>query len=160
MVPQGLDLHNVTSNCSQAIQACHLHHQQITSSWLVCCAPIMTLLTHCGLVTPHGDTDIGQHLPQVLACCLTAPSHYLNQYWLVIKGVLWYLTAILQVLMNLICNMCMKMSSTKLKSISFGSPSVKETIEHYLPINELRYHNFFCCYEEVMQWNIMYWYEP
>ena len=25
-----------------------------------------------------------------MACCLTAPSHYLNFYWLIIKGVLWH----------------------------------------------------------------------
>ena len=29
-------------------------------------------------------------LVQVMACCLTAPSHYLNQCWLIIKGVLWH----------------------------------------------------------------------
>ena len=25
-----------------------------------------------------------------MACCLTAPSHYLNQCWLIIRGVLWH----------------------------------------------------------------------
>ena len=29
-------------------------------------------------------------LVQVMACCLTAPSHYLNQYWLIISKVLWH----------------------------------------------------------------------
>ena len=29
-------------------------------------------------------------LAQVMACCLTAPSHYLNQCWLMISEVLWY----------------------------------------------------------------------
>ena len=29
-------------------------------------------------------------LVQVMACCLTAPSHNLNQCWLIIKGVLWH----------------------------------------------------------------------
>ena len=29
-------------------------------------------------------------LAQVMACCLTAPSHYLNQCWLTIRGVLWH----------------------------------------------------------------------
>ena len=29
-------------------------------------------------------------LAQVMACCLTAPSHYLNQFWLIIRGVLWH----------------------------------------------------------------------
>ena len=31
-------------------------------------------------------------LVQVMACCLTAPSHYLNQYWLIISNVLWHLS--------------------------------------------------------------------
>ena len=26
---------------------------------------------------------------QVMTCCLTAPSHYLNQCWLIIRGTLW-----------------------------------------------------------------------
>ena len=29
-------------------------------------------------------------LAQVMACCLTAPSHYLNQCWLIISKFLWY----------------------------------------------------------------------
>ena len=29
-------------------------------------------------------------LVQVMACCLTAPSHYLNQCWLIINKVLWH----------------------------------------------------------------------
>ena len=29
-------------------------------------------------------------LAQVMACCLTAPSHYLNQCWLLISKILWY----------------------------------------------------------------------
>ena len=29
-------------------------------------------------------------LAQVMACCLMAPSHYLNQCWLIIRGVLWH----------------------------------------------------------------------
>ena len=31
----------------------------------------------------------GSTLAQVMACCLTAPSHYLNQCWLIISKVLW-----------------------------------------------------------------------
>ena len=34
----------------------------------------------------------GSTLTQVMACCLTAPSHYLNQCWLVISKVQWYLS--------------------------------------------------------------------
>ena len=32
----------------------------------------------------------GPTLVQVMACCLTAPSHCLNQCWLTIKGVIWF----------------------------------------------------------------------
>ena len=32
----------------------------------------------------------GSQLAQVMACCLTAPSHYLNQVWLMISEVLWH----------------------------------------------------------------------
>ena len=32
----------------------------------------------------------GSTLAQVMAWCLTAPSHYLNQYWLIIRKVQWY----------------------------------------------------------------------
>ena len=32
----------------------------------------------------------GSTLAQVMACCLTAPSHYLNQCWLHMNEVLWY----------------------------------------------------------------------
>ena len=32
----------------------------------------------------------GSTLAQVMACCLTAPSHYLNQCWLIISKVGWH----------------------------------------------------------------------
>ena len=32
----------------------------------------------------------GSTLDQVMACCLTAPSHYLNQCWLIINVVMWH----------------------------------------------------------------------
>ena len=47
------------------------------------------LLTHWGLVTSYGDRS-GSTLAQVMACCLTAPSHYLNQCWLIISEVQWH----------------------------------------------------------------------
>ena len=38
----------------------------------------------------YGDIDLGKHsLVQVMACCLTAPSHSLNQCWLILSKVLW-----------------------------------------------------------------------
>ena len=33
--------------------------------------------------------ESGSTLAQVMACCLTAPSHYLNQSWLIISKVQW-----------------------------------------------------------------------
>ena len=41
------------------------------------------ILTHCGLVTPYGDIDLDQHW-------LAAPSHYLNQCWVIISSAQWY----------------------------------------------------------------------
>ena len=52
------------------------------------------VLLNCGLATPLWPSDaIRQQgtestLAQVMACCLTAPSHYLNQCWLIISNVL------------------------------------------------------------------------
>ena len=43
----------------------------------------------CGQVTPCGDRTWST-LVQVLVCCLTVPSHYLNQCWFVISDVLWF----------------------------------------------------------------------
>ena len=37
-------------------------------------------------IWPHRS---GWTLAQVMACCLTAPSHYLSQCWLIISKVLW-----------------------------------------------------------------------
>ena len=51
-------------------------------------APVGLIL--CGLVTPYGDINLGQHWAQVMACCLTAPSHYLNQCWLNISVASWH----------------------------------------------------------------------
>ena len=48
-------------------------------------------LTHWYL---HGDTTWRHRswstLVQVMACCLTAPNHYLNQCWPIISWVLWH----------------------------------------------------------------------
>ena len=41
-------------------------------------------------MTPYGARDLGHSpLALVMACCLTAPSHYLNQCWLIINKVEW-----------------------------------------------------------------------
>ena len=46
-------------------------------------------LTHCVLVKPYCERS-GSTLAQVMACCLTAPSHYLNQCRLIICEVSWH----------------------------------------------------------------------
>ena len=46
---------------------------------------IIFCLTHYGLMMPYVST-----LAQVMACCLTAPSHHLKQCRLTINGVLWH----------------------------------------------------------------------
>ena len=41
-------------------------------------------------MTPYGNTELGSTLAQVMACCLTAPSHCLNHCWLLITAIRWY----------------------------------------------------------------------
>ena len=50
----------------------------------------------CGVINSLRPSDAiwwlrsGSTLAQVMACYLTAPSHYLNQCWLIIRRVLWH----------------------------------------------------------------------
>ena len=48
-------------------------------------------LTHCGLCDVIWWHRSGSSLDQVMACCLMAPSHHLNQCWLIISVSHWYL---------------------------------------------------------------------
>ena len=50
-------------------------------------------------------------LVPVIACCLEAPSHYPNPFWLLIKGVLWQSHG-----RNSICNMIFKINTTSPRS--------------------------------------------
>ena len=50
----------------------------------------MVWLTHCGPSDAIWRQRSGSTLAQVMAWCLTAPSHYLNQCWLIISKVLWH----------------------------------------------------------------------
>ena len=47
-------------------------------------------LTHCGLVTPYGDIDLGLHRLRLWLVAWLPPSHYLNQCWLIISKVQWH----------------------------------------------------------------------
>ena len=57
---------------------------------------LLHVFGHCLLINSLWPSDaIWQHrsgstLVQVMACCLMAPSHYLNQCWLIISKVQWH----------------------------------------------------------------------
>ena len=54
-------------------------------------SPLRLSVWHRGAVWQHrSGSTFGSTLVQVMACCLTAPSHYQNQCWLTIKCVLLY----------------------------------------------------------------------
>ena len=50
----------------------------------------MILLNSLGISDAIWWQRSGSTLVQVMACCLMAPSHYLNQCWLMTKEVLWH----------------------------------------------------------------------
>ena len=50
------------------------------------------ILTHLGPSDAIWHWGSWSTLVQVMACCLMAPSHYLNQCWLIISKVLWHLS--------------------------------------------------------------------
>ena len=51
---------------------------------------ITFLCLYFGLRTPCDGIAFGPRSTQVMAWCLMAPSHYLNQSWLLISEVLWH----------------------------------------------------------------------
>ena len=51
---------------------------------------IMTVIQH--IVAQYGDINLST-LTRVMACCLTEPNHYLNQFWLIIGKVQWGYTS-------------------------------------------------------------------
>ena len=54
---------------------------------LMWCQVIINSLWHSDAIWHH---RYGSTLVQVMDCCLTAPSHYLNQWWCIIAGVWWH----------------------------------------------------------------------
>ena len=60
-----------------------IHLNVSSGKWRPSCLGL-NVLTHCGLMMWN---DIGRScstLIQVMACCLMAPSHYLNQWWFIV----------------------------------------------------------------------------
>ena len=78
-------------------------------------------------------------LAQVMACCLTAPSHYLNQCWLIISEVVWHSPGVIphEMLEISIHDMSLKINhfrsqphlpgTNELMAISLADPLVLET---------------------------------
>ena len=58
---------------------------------------LQVLLNFRAIINSLWPSDVTWHqrswstLVQVMACCLTAPSHYLNQCWFLISDILWHL---------------------------------------------------------------------
>ena len=60
------------------------------SIFIYVCVCNIFLGLYFGLGTPCDGIAFGPRFNQVMACCLVAPSHYLNQSWLIIGEVLWH----------------------------------------------------------------------
>ena len=84
------------------------------------------------------SNDIWRHksrstLTQVMACCLTAPNHYLNHCLLIIKGVLWYSPESNLTRRNLSHKMC----SEIILIISIHPPGTNELRAPHCDVNSL-----------------------
>ena len=70
-------------------------------------------LTHYSIAKLYGDRSRST-LAQVMTYCLTVPSHYLNQCWLLISEVLWHSPKSKWVSKLLFCIMSLKIILLKL----------------------------------------------
>ena len=79
-------------------------------------------------------------LGQVMACCLTAPSHYLNQCWLTINEVLWHSIPWFLKIPRLIYKLCMKFTHAK------SQPHFRVNVLALVMLNSLQEKNMleFC----------------
>ena len=96
---------------------------------------------------------------QVMACCLTAPSHYLNQCWLIIGTVLWHSSEDIFIRRCEDTNQLNKIENCIFK-ITLRSPRgqwVQGWFHNYFrgwTIYMSRFHNYFCYrgYSNCMLW--------
>ena len=97
LIWMSLDFTDDQPTLAEVMAWCH----QETSHYQSQCWP--RSLSPCGVTRPQGDNPLwhndaiwqhryGSASVQVMACCLMAPSHYLNQCWLFISEVLWHFT--------------------------------------------------------------------
>ena len=88
--PLMLNAEGVTWNVAQRSPKCGVHSAAETCITVHC-----SVQSCCNTVNSLWPSDaIWQHrsgstVVQVMACCLMAPSHYLNQCWLIINEVQW-----------------------------------------------------------------------
>ena len=69
----------------QMLSTCPSQFISDISHWLIKVkATLLNSLWPCDVICQHRSEST---LAQVMACCLTAPSHYLNQFWLIISKV-------------------------------------------------------------------------
>ena len=79
----------------------HFPHMDISHCWVLFLQPLRQSpkwgqqILKRYIISSCCDANIWRHrsgstLAQVIACCLTAPSHYLNQYWFIISTVQLY----------------------------------------------------------------------
>ena len=79
---------------SQRVQWCADWMFSLLFSWASSIANTLQVRLFC--INSLGPSDAiwrwrsWSTLVQVMVCCLTAPSHYLNQCWLIISKVLWH----------------------------------------------------------------------
>ena len=82
------------TNFSEVLSKIQNLIQENASQNIVC--EITAILSRGRWVNSSGPSDAiwrcrsGSTLAQVMACCLAAPSHYLNQCWHIISKVHWY----------------------------------------------------------------------
>ena len=61
----------------------------MTRIWLNCIVLLLIIISLWPIDAIWRQRS-GSTLARVMACCLTAPSHYLNQCWLIISEVQWH----------------------------------------------------------------------
>ena len=86
-------LHNTVtqeSRASTALLLTTVPNNKLWTKWQgIMSLPVFLLLWPSDTIRRHKS---GLTLAQVMVCCLTAPSHYLNQCWLIINKVQWHFT--------------------------------------------------------------------
>ena len=74
----------INSNCYVFIHPCPNFNEIVTKP------PLVNSFWPSDAISSIRWQRSGSTLAQVMACCLTVPSHYLNQCWLIISEVQWH----------------------------------------------------------------------